>query len=208
MSYLSKPNLIILEGPDLAGKSTFMQLFSDNGYVKHHFGAGKQIHTAEEYYDDMRNNMIKLASKAMMLKKNVVIDRSWISDAAYEHVRKDGGRTNALYNHAYNSLCVSLFYNIVTVIFLPTWEIIEKRYNKRGDDYLSLKQLHKAYEYYAKICSSACIIDDIQFLEHTGIPTSQHTKFLTVIIDDDSIEGMRDITDELFNTILYYIHNE
>lgn len=208
MSCLSKPNLIILEGPDLAGKSTFMQLFSNNGYVKHHFGAGKQIHTAEEYYDDMRNNMIKLANKAMMFNKNVVIDRSWVSDAAYEHVRKDGGRTNALYNHAYNSLCASLFYNIVTVIFLPTWEIIEKRYNKRGDDYLSLEQLHKAYEHYAKICSGAHKVDDIQFLELTGIPTSQHTKFLCAIIDDDSIKGMQVFTNELFNTILGYIYNE
>lgn len=208
MSCLSKPNLIILEGPDLAGKSTFMQLFSDDGYVKHHFGAGKQIHTAEEYYEDMRNNMINLANKAELLHKNVVIDRSWISDAAYEHVRKDGGRTNALYNHAYNSLCASLFYNIITVIFIPTWEIIEKRYNKRGDDYLNIEQLHKAYEYYAKICYGAKIVDDIQFLEITGIPTSSHTKLLCAIIDDDSTKGMLDFNNELFNAILDHIYKE
>lgn len=142
------PSLIIVEGPDLAGKSTFITHFDDNKYIKHHFGAESAIKTAAGYFEMMATSMTKLWKDAIILKKDLIIDRSWISDAAYEHIRKDGGRVTDFYKLQYSGLFLGMFRKIATVILIPPFNIIEERYNIRGDDYVTLEQLEKAYKYY------------------------------------------------------------
>lgn len=149
MEGVHSPSLIILEGPDLAGKSTLMDKFDSNKYVKRHFGAGEVITNAEDYFTSMVGHLDSLHHTAINTCKSVIIDRSWISDAAYVHVRNDGGRVTSMHNMSYNGLCLGLFRKVITVFLLPPWDIIEKRFFARGDSYVTLEQLKIAYNYYS-----------------------------------------------------------
>lgn len=164
------PALIIVEGPDLAGKSTFITHFDDNKYIKYHYGAGPVIKTAAEYFEMMTLSLSDLWKKAILAKKDLIIDRSWISDAAYEHVRKDGGRVDESHKLQYNGLFLSMFRKIATVLLIPPFNVIEERYKNRGDDFVTIEQLEQAYKYYndLSLAIDSSPYDCIKY----GIPTN------------------------------------
>ena len=164
------PALIIVEGPDLAGKSTLITHFDNDKYIKHHYGAGPVIKTAAEYFKMMTLSLGDLWKKAILAKKDLIIDRSWISDAAYEHVRKDGGRVTDSDKLEYNGLFLSMFRKIATVFLIPPFNIIEERYKNRGDGFVTIEQLKQAYKYYndLSLAIDSTPYDCIKY----GIPTN------------------------------------
>lgn len=157
------PSLIIVEGPDLAGKTTFIDNFDDNKYIKYHFDAIPGADDAYTYYKEVLRVISNLYEKAIEKKCNIILDRCWISDAAYKHVRHDNGRVTAIYNTVYNGMCLAMFKKIYTIIMLPPWDTIVKRYNSRGDDFLTLKELKIAYKYYSDMtCEVASFYNNKQ----------------------------------------------
>lgn len=192
------PALIIVEGPDLAGKSTFITHFDDNKYIKHHYGAGPVIKTAKEYFEMMHKSLVSLWEKAVLTKKDLIIDRSWISDAAYEHVRKDGGRVTSFQKWQYNGLCLSMFRKIATVFLIPPFYVIEERYKKCGDDFVTIEQLKQAYDYYNDLFLfiDSSPYDCIKY----GIPTNNSAATVFTYTDTDiNMNAMRFIDEiEIF----------
>lgn len=182
------PALVIIEGPDLAGKSTLVNMFNDDRYIKHHFGAESELKTSQEYFKMMYKSLVDLWGRAVACKKDVIIDRSWISDAAYKHIRKDGGRVAAGNNLQYNGLCLGLFRKIATVLIVPHFSVIKERYNKRGDDYVTLEQLEIAYKYYDKMCNdiNLNLKDCIEY----GIPINNNSTavFISKAVNKSNID--------------------
>lgn len=189
------PALIIVEGPDLAGKSTFITYFDDDKYIKHHYGAGPVIKTAAEYFEMMTLSLSDLWKKAITTKKDVIIDRSWISDAAYEHVRKDGGRVADSHKLQYNGLFLSMFRKIATVLLIPPFNIIEQRYKNRGDSFVTLEQLEKAYNYYSDLflLTDSSPYDCIKY----GIPTNNSAATIFTYTDIDIKVNAKKFIDEI-----------
>lgn len=189
------PALIIVEGPDLAGKSTFITHFDDNKYIKHHYGAGPTIKTAEEYFEMMHKSLVSLWEKAALDKKDLIIDRSWISDAAYEHVRKDGGRVASFQKWQYNGLCLSMFRKIATVFLIPPFKVIEKRYKNRGDDFVTMEQLELAYDYYNDLFLTidSSPYDCVKY----GIPTNNSAATVFTYTDTEINMNAKRFIDEI-----------
>lgn len=151
MSSQYTPSLIIIEGPDLAGKSTYIDSFNDAYYIKHHFGSMPDIKTPEKYFDEVASQLGGISILAAEDRKDVIIDRSWISDAAYKDIRGDGGRVHEEHNLQFVGLALSLFRKVATVILLPTFSVLQERYNIRGDELITPATLMPAYTHYEKI---------------------------------------------------------
>lgn len=148
------PSLIIVEGPNLSGKNKFIGTIPDDAAVKVNF---EEAYTKSSYtfYEKAYNMIITAFNKAARERKDVVLRRSWISDAVYNNVM---GKTE--YN-ALAGICSLLFKNIITIIF--TCDKNELFTHRSEDIVESIDTKFDTYDYYEliKINERYCKIYDV-----------------------------------------------
>ena len=99
-------NQIVLEGPDLSGKSTLYNM----------------IHKATDY----RWNIQDRSSLSMLIHAKLY------GRSEFQHVESLKNELNNLNNFM--------------IILLPNWNVIGKRFSKRGDEIQNLSSLRKLYD--------------------------------------------------------------
>ena len=136
--------LILLEGPDGGGKTTLGQHFEELGYMYIHFGPMLKVKKslARMYIDAMLPALLGL--------KNVVMDRSWLSEPIYSKVFRDG--KERLKPADYRMLTrVAMRCRTKVVYCLPSEDQCLKTFRSRkGEEYLDREdQLKRVYQLYS-----------------------------------------------------------
>lgn len=142
------PKLIILEGPDGAGKSTLAeQLYQWSKSqvrteLKHH-GSYKNIdNIASIYFGDI--------AQALETDKTIIMDRSWISEPIYGEVYRDGlDRIGRAYAGMLNRAALAA--GAVLIMCLPRKQFCLKAFNERREQEMLPNEaaLSRVYDLYA-----------------------------------------------------------
>lgn len=145
--------LIIVEGPDLVGKTTAVEK------IAKHFKRGfliKNLYKPKVACDD--SIWAQYWKMISFIKANpdslIIVDRFYQSQVAYSILRG----TDDMYHH--ESFAIESFLNnhikdVVYVYLSCSEEDLKKRYAKRGDEHVTLKQIleiQKRYDYIFDIC--------------------------------------------------------
>lgn len=124
--------LIIIEGPDLAGKSTFASYLPN------------AIHFTQADKHYMYEAELERAKSEL-----VVLDRCWISEKVYGPIK----RQQCTYtDEEYDMLCNKLL-SIPHTVFFVTCAVdnLLRRYNERGEDYVTQSELIEIVNAYYKV---------------------------------------------------------
>jgi thymidylate kinase len=136
--------LIIIEGPDCAGKSTYIKMIKADltrkGY-KFYSRKATQSTTDADY------------SKWLQTVEDnpgiMLMDRCWISDKIYSKIKGTKRNVTDNYQKYFNDWAVEL--GAKQIVLLPLLQIILDRYKQRGDDYINEEELRRVYEQYGYI---------------------------------------------------------
>lgn len=143
---MRRSRLTIFEGPDGAGKTTASRAFAEaTGARYHHHGVYAGLgHSA------LANIYVESMLPALRGERDVVLDRSWLSEAPYgEAFRGGDDRLGTATCRMLDRLALSC--STLLVSCQPAWETIRENFLKRkGLEYLdSVEQLQHVYERYA-----------------------------------------------------------
>lgn len=132
-----KPFMIILEGPDGAGKSTLATHLVD-------------LHKVGLYHFDSKSSLTDYAWPMLVDTSEVIVfDRAWQSDEAYKKIRKDQGRIKLWQRSMLEGMAVAR--NCIVVYCLPLLDILRLNYDKNGDDFITKEDLNDLCVEYYKI---------------------------------------------------------
>lgn len=136
------PKLIILEGPDGAGKTTLARALAE------HYGAKLVRHDAQPERKEMFPYFIRSLRDAAATRKPVIFDRCWLSEPIYGRVLRDGADRVGLHRRALNRVALGL--NALLVICLPPLDTVLTNFRATRDQQLpqrdeQVTQLHKLY---------------------------------------------------------------
>ncbi len=143
-SYQRTKKITIFEGPDGGGKSTAARVFAtatDAHYV--HFGPLKGIRR------HLGRLFVEAMTPALLGIRDVVMDRSWLSEYPYGTVYRNGrDRLGPVACRMLERLALRC--GAVVVYCLPAWPIVQQNFNRRRqDEYLqdvpSLKAVYRLY---------------------------------------------------------------
>jgi len=128
-------NYIFLEGPDLAGKTTFYE----------------NVHKSSEY----RWNIQDRSALSML------IHAKYYGRDTFRHVEQ-------LRSELYNL-------NNVTIILLPKWDEVARRFNLRGDPIQNITSLRKLYDLFSEAAEELRTLPNVNVIE--GIADDQVVKY-------------------------------
>lgn len=131
--------LYIVEGCDCAGKTTFIKQLQKSA------GIDGFVHATR---DTTRDDYLKVLNSSS--SDNNILDRCWIAEEVYGPIMR--GKSNNTIDDLY--IYADAFENFVPFILFyvtASWQTIEERYKRRGDDYVSLEQLKLVYDSYEKL---------------------------------------------------------
>lgn len=140
--------IILLEGPDGAGKTTLAQRLSDmTGYKVEHFSYPKN----EEDFQNMCTQFKQLCAS----RKNLIVDRCWYSEMVYGPIMRHTDHMDVfkMYEYERDAVKVGALLIYCTGQEAALW----KRLTVRGEDYVASRDDFKA------ICKR---YDDIMSLPH------------------------------------------
>lgn len=126
-----KTELVIVEGPDCAGKSTYIK----NNFNKYEVLKATQSTTYRDYSQWLAN---------ILPGDLYVMDRCWESDVIYSWLKHMLPNLTA---HDRYKLNLEMFaleqmgVKIRKILLLPSLETVLSRYDKRGDDYITREEL-------------------------------------------------------------------
>lgn len=130
-------NKIVLEGVDGAGKSTFAKM------IKAKFGydivQGSSFEIAEKGVDAMYRHMDRLLDM-----ENIIIDRFYLSNYIYANLFDK----IALSNKQIEQLTRKSLDETVTVLLLPSYDLVVDRLDVRGDEYVKTKDVRQILDKY------------------------------------------------------------
>ena len=152
--------IIIVEGPDGAGKTTTIQelLKSHPGSISRHFGNPKTEEEAFDYY-----KVYAQAIKEADPTKVTIFDRSWYSDLVYGPVIRNVQEMSYLHAEMLEALVISNGGGFVVYCTAPL-SVLWSRCKKRGETYIqNIEQLGKISEAYKKVFSTKCNLPVIRF---------------------------------------------
>jgi thymidylate kinase len=165
-------NITIFEGPDGGGKSTAAKDFAaatDADYI--HFPAVKKIQQLSRIY-------VEAALPALKGERDVVFDRSWLSETPYGKVFRDGMDRVGVLN---TRMLERLFMRCGTVVVkcMPSVESCIATFKSRQDEEMldSELQLRLVYDEYSRL--------------ETGLPTVIFDYTKGHILPYSSIDGRR-----------------
>jgi hypothetical protein len=139
-------SLLIVEGPDGAGKTTLIERISELTHVHavHHHGA----YPDEEF---IMNHYLDSMTQALTAPEGLVImDRSWIAEPIYGDAMRDG--VNRISGRQEKILkCVAVSCNVVVILCLPPFEVCVDNWARRlQDEYpqknQQLRDIYVGYE--------------------------------------------------------------
>ncbi len=147
--------IVIIEGPDLAGKTYFIEKFSkhmNNGIIiKNNYKpkTGDDFNKIREQYVVIFG-ISKAYNEYLGNKKGLVIlDRFYPSQSVYSYLRNKD-ELNSEVEKEFEEIAEELAEEFNTkMIFLNTpLKVLEKRYDERGDEHIKKEMLAKLYDRY------------------------------------------------------------
>ena len=127
--------IIVLEGPDLAGKTTYARTLEREGFEYHH--SGPLTGCAREAY---------LYPLESMRSGDHVLDRWHLGELFYgPPLRGESKVSPKLFNEIETQLTAL---GAKRFIVIPPLDEIVQRHAERGDDLLSLEQIKQAHAFY------------------------------------------------------------
>ena len=138
--------LIIIEGPDGAGKTTYLEQLLKS------IPGSKTMHFTKPYTEEEAYNYYKVYAGAIMAIKPaevMIFDRSWYSDLVYGPVMRGRVEMTQLHADMLDSLAIANGGGLVIYCTAPV-RTLWSRCQKRGETHIpnieKLEALHKAYE--------------------------------------------------------------
>lgn len=127
--------IIVLEGPDLAGKTTIARDYERRGFTYHH--QGPLTSSAREAYleplDDMATGYH-------------VLDRWHLGELVYGPMLRGESKVGPKLLNEIETALDAL--GAVRLIVTAPLQVIRDRHAQRGDDLLSLEQIERAHAFY------------------------------------------------------------
>jgi len=152
--------IIIVEGPDGAGKSTLIQqlLASHPGSTMKHFGAPKNDDESYNYWQ-VYMDAINEADPT----KLTIFDRSWYSDLVYAPVMRNRDEMDLRHVKLLEAFVVS--HGGGYVIYLTaTLNVLWKRCTVRGEHYVKTKeQLIALAQGYSDVFANVCTLPVVRY---------------------------------------------
>lgn len=162
--------LIIVEGPDKAGKTTLCREIAERfGYDYVHFGAPGPD-PAKEYADFLLN-----------LKKPTVCDRFLYGELVYGPLLRGKSIITPLQKTVLERLC--RFRGALLIHASTSLELITKRILDEGDPLITVDQNAAAYWAFIKVMREAHIVPFCAYTAHTAIMTDKLVESLIGIVD-------------------------
>lgn len=127
--------IIVLEGPDLAGKTTFARELEADGFQYHHSGPLKG--DAKEAYLDPLD---------AMSTGDHVLDRWHLGELFYGPLLRGESKVTPKLLDEIETQLTAL--GAMRLIVTAPLQVIRDRHAERGDDLLSLEQIEKAHAFY------------------------------------------------------------
>ena len=137
--------LVILEGPDCAGKTTLAADYVDKGWM--------YIHGTYHPGMDVVKHHKDILDRALSTTENVVIDRLYLSEYVYGNVYRDSWYGQ----EELHNLVQRLPYGTKKIICLPPLEVVKDHFIERLDQelYKKVDDLEKVWDMYYKILRDA-----------------------------------------------------
>lgn len=132
-------NILLLEGPDCSGKSTFLnQIMEQDNVKKKHYGPFPHMHDAFDEYKRFLN---------CIQHEHVIIDRMHLSSAIYNPYTNKNDYSLIYYNEI-DELCQE--YGVTLIVFYPSWEVVKSHWQNNLDNELiqdeeSMYNIYQAY---------------------------------------------------------------
>lgn len=152
--------IIIVEGPDCAGKSSLIEklLKSHPGSTSKHFSAPKNDQEAFDYW--------QVYAKAIQdtdPTKVTIFDRSWLSDLVYGPVMRERQEMSDLHAQMLDALVVTHGGGFVIYCTAPL-KTLWDRCMKRGETYIKdMETLGRISEGYVKVIGSKCTLPVVRY---------------------------------------------
>lgn len=127
--------IVVLEGPDLAGKTTFARELEADGFEYHH--RGPLDGSAKKAYLDPLDDMAT---------GDHVLDRWHLSELFYGPLLRGESKVSPKLLDEIETQLTAL--GAVRLIVTAPLQVIRDRHAERGDDLLSLEQIEKAHAFY------------------------------------------------------------
>lgn len=159
--------LIILEGPDGAGKTTLSEMLAPA------LGATLIRHDAQPERQDMVPYFMESLMKVMRSSGRYVFDRCWYSEPIYGRVlRKGKDRVGAAGALALNQ--VAAYIGTEVVLCLPPWDVVAMNFSRTKATQLpqQLDQMQALYGEYRELTVKR--IGRSQTAEHYLVPFPIH----------------------------------
>lgn len=152
--------IIIIEGPDGAGKTTVAEslLAGIPGSTIKHFGSPTTDEEAFNYY-----KVYAAAIKETDPAKVTIFDRSWYSDLVYAPLFRNRDEMSALHAEFLDSLVIANGGGFVIYCTAPL-KTLWSRCKKRGETYIkTIQQLGLVSDSYRKVLSAQCTLPIIRY---------------------------------------------
>lgn len=132
--------IVIIEGPDLSGKSTAIEKLSkklNSGFVlKNAFKPREKDSVIFYQYESILAGVMTYLDRQP--DQIIILDRFYPSEAVYSYMR-GYDELDSAQTHNMETLCSSI--NVKLIFIDTTVETLEDRYAKRGDEHIKLEQL-------------------------------------------------------------------
>ncbi len=166
--------IIILEGPDGAGKSTAAKLLKQTLDEK----TGRLheiIHMSYPKDTDDESGMFKMYATLLETKTDFILDRAWFSELVYGPIIRDhsvlGGYTYQLLN------LIAREKQVVVIYCTGDRDLFWDRCTKRGEHYVTSKEqfdgIYLTYEWMFKSPLKTCIGLPIYYFDTTNDQVNQ-----------------------------------
>lgn len=148
--------LIILEGPDGAGKTTLANQFKDYKYVHHGL-----------YRDDNQFELIeRYAQSIHKAEDNTIIDRCYLSELVYGRVKRGKSRLGDTGLLLLQALCKAN--DVREIICLPPKDVVMANWSEKKDDYIKFLSEERAiWELYGSILDNSREYIWYDYTKHT-----------------------------------------
>lgn len=142
INHIANSNVIIIEGPDGAGKTGYAKfLASITGYQYKHFSNPKS--QAE------KDNMFKMYAELLTSGEKLIVDRAWYSDMVYGPIFRGEATITQSQCDALEVLLEAI--GGVVIYLTAPLQVCKERAFSRGEDYVSEDKYDAVWQEYERM---------------------------------------------------------